>query len=170
MTPDEAKLFGIKNDAERKLFVRFDSAKVNICPPAAGARWFKLVGIDIGNGTDRYPHGDNVQTAEQWTPPDLWKGVSCELLNRILDDIDAGMADGRRYSNHHKAADNGAWTVVQRHIEGRTKEEGREMVKVWLENGVLVEKSYEDPKSGKDRTGLYLSPDPSKRPGAGGRS
>jgi hypothetical protein len=126
MTPQEAEMFGIKNDAERKLVVRFDSAKVNICPPAEDARWFKLVGVDIGNGTDRYPHGDNVQTAEQWTPPDLWKGVSCELLNRILDDINAGLADGRRYSNHHKAADNGAWTVVQRHIEGRTKEQGRE--------------------------------------------
>ena len=70
MTPEEAGPFGIKADAERHLLVRFDSGKVNLCPPAAAARWFKLVGVELGNGTDEYPHGDNVQTVEPWTPPD----------------------------------------------------------------------------------------------------
>jgi hypothetical protein len=124
MTSEEAKTFGI-NEAERRLLVRFDSAKVNLCAPSADARWFKLIGVPIGNGTDAYPNGDNVQTAEEWTPPDAWAGLT--------------------YDQNEKQA--------------------RAMANVWIKNQVLTEKKYQDP-SRKERTGLYLNPDPSKRPGA----
>jgi RecA-family ATPase len=69
MSEDEAKMFGI-NDAERRAYIRLDSAKVNIAPGAQKATWFKLLGVRLNNGTDDYPNGDEVQTVEPWSPPD----------------------------------------------------------------------------------------------------
>ena len=52
------------NSGSRKLSAdaspRVDSAKVNIAPPSIEARWFRIVGVPIGNGTDLYPDGDEV--------------------------------------------------------------------------------------------------------------
>ena len=73
MTPEEAKRFAIK-EAERRLFFRVDSGKVNIAPPSRDAAWFKLVGVPLGNSSELYPNGDNVQTVEQWTPPETFEG------------------------------------------------------------------------------------------------
>jgi hypothetical protein len=64
MIEDMTKTFGV-GEAERRLLVRMDSAKVNIAPPAAKAAWFKLVGVELGNGTCDNPAGDNVQTSEE---------------------------------------------------------------------------------------------------------
>jgi RecA-family ATPase len=72
MTAEEAQAFGIEED-QRRLLVRMDSAKVNITPPMAKAKWFRIVGVPIGNATKLYPSGDIVQTVEPWTPPDLWR-------------------------------------------------------------------------------------------------
>jgi RecA-family ATPase len=68
MTSEEAQTFGVSEDARRNL-IRMDSAKVNIAPPAAHAKWFRLIGIPLGNATEQYPHGDVVQTVEQWCHP-----------------------------------------------------------------------------------------------------
>ncbi len=96
MTPEEAQALGIA-EKERRYLIRMDSGKVNIAPPLDEAKWFRLVGVPLGNATETYPHGDEVQTVEVWTPPDAWYGLSSHLLNRILDEIDAGLPDGNRY-------------------------------------------------------------------------
>ena len=54
MTPDEAKAFDIKEE-ERRSYVRMDSAKVNITPHFIKAKWFKLVGVRLGNGNELHP-------------------------------------------------------------------------------------------------------------------
>ena len=102
MTEDEGRTFGI-SEHERRRLIRMDRAKVNIAP-AIEAKWFKLVGVNIGNATDIYPNGDDVQTVSVWTPPDAFFGLDNLSLNQILNDIDAGMPDGNRYSNAPKAA------------------------------------------------------------------
>jgi hypothetical protein len=67
MSEDEAKRFDIEPD-ERHSYVRLDSAKVNIARPSEGATWFHLVGEPIGNGTEDYPSGDEIQVAKPWQP------------------------------------------------------------------------------------------------------
>ena len=67
MTTEEAKAFGL-SEVERRRLIRIDDAKLNIAPMTE-AKWFRLVGVDIGNATERYPNGDNVQTVEPWKPP-----------------------------------------------------------------------------------------------------
>jgi hypothetical protein len=159
MSTAEAKNFGIP-ERDRRLYIRMDAGKVNPCR-ATDAVWFRLVGVKLGNGTDLYPNGDEVQTVEPWTPPDTWAGLNNHLLNRILDDIDAGL-DGTPYSGAKQAGEaRGAWTVVTRHAPDKSPGQAKEIIKTWIANGVLVETDYVD-KWRKSAKGVRS--DPAKRP------
>jgi hypothetical protein len=162
MAPEEAKTFGI-SDEDRHSFIRLDSAKVNITRHARKAKWFRIIGVPLGNGNDLYPHGDDVQTVEPWEPPDLWTDLSDATVNQILDDIDAGMPDGRRYSGAASAKTRAAWPIIKKHIPNRTEQQAREMIGTWLKTGLLVSETYYDEHDRKDRDGLRV--DPQKRPG-----
>ena len=133
-----------------------DSAKVNIAPPLEEAKWFRLVGVSIGNGSDLYPKGDEVQTVEVWTPPDAWDGLSSHLLNRILDEIDAGLPDGNRYSDGNRATDRAAWRVVTKHAPDKTESDARRIIQTWVKNGVIVSRDYENPTTRKTVKGLCV--------------
>jgi hypothetical protein len=161
MTEEEAQTFGIESE-QRRLYVRLDKAKVNIEPPAAKATWFKLVGVRLGNSTEMYPNGDEVQTVEPWIPPETWAGLSAVMLSDALTAIDAGMANGQRYSDAPNAKDRAAWPIVQRHCPGKTEPQCREIVRTWVKNGVLYSEDYEDPIKRESCKGLRL--DTTKRP------
>ncbi|RWP64138.1 MAG: hypothetical protein EOR07_16255 [Mesorhizobium sp.] len=162
MSEDEAERFGVPV-ADRRLYIRMDSGKVNITPPAAAAKWFKLVGVPLGNGNDLYPAGDNVQTVEPWAAPETWEGLTDDLVNRILTDIDAGMPDGERYSDAGAATTRAAWKVVQKHAAKKTEKQCREIVAIWVKEGLLLKETYHSPVDRKDREGLHV--DDMKRPG-----
>jgi AAA domain len=162
MSPEEAEAFTISED-ERRRFVRMDSAKVNITPFMGTAKWFKLVGVRLGNATELYPNGDEVQTVEPWKPPETWADLSDDLINRILSEIDEGLADGSRYSDAPNAKKRAAWKVVLKHATAKSEHQAREIVRTWVETGLLVTEEYYDDKRGE--TALGLKVDPTKRPG-----
>jgi hypothetical protein len=161
MSEDEAKQFNVEQ-TDRRFFVRLDSAKVNIVPSRT-ATWFKLVSVNIGNATEPYPGGDEVQTVVPWTPPDLWKSLDNDLLNRILTDIDAGLPDGNRYSDAGSATDRAAWKLVVKYAPDKSEGQAREMIRSWVRNGVLVAEPYDNPVTRKQVKGLRV--DNTKRPG-----
>jgi AAA domain len=161
MLEDEAKGFGI-SEPERRSLIRMDSAKVNIAPPAAGAKWFRLVGVPLGNATDLYPHGDEVQTVEPWEPPDTWAGISNLALNAALTEIDQGMPDGRRFSDAGAAKALAAWRIVHKHAPDKTEQQCREIIRTWVKNGVLFTQEYQNPTRGEAAIGLRLNA--AKRP------
>lgn len=161
MSDGEGDTFGIPAE-ERRLYVRLDSSKVNIAPPSGEATWFKLIGVHLDNGTADYPNGDDVQTVVPWHPPKTWDNLSSAQLNAALDEIDAGLPNGQRYSDAPKAADRAAWAVVQRHCPGRTEAQSRDIVRTWVRNGVLFAEDYDDQVERKPRKGLRVSP--GKRP------
>jgi hypothetical protein len=169
MTPEEAACFGVP-DEERKFLIRLDNAKVNIAPPAAKTKWFRLVGVALGNSTDLYPNGDEVQTVESWSPPETWAGLSTQTLNAALDDISAGLRDengeltGERYSDDNAAKARAAWKAVRQHAPEKTEAQCREVVRQWVKNGVLVRETYTSKKDRKERNGLTVNN--AKRPGA----
>jgi hypothetical protein len=68
ISKEEADRFAIGAD-ERASLIRLDSGKVNLVRRSANARWFKLVGVPLGNKTELYPSGDEIQTVERWPPP-----------------------------------------------------------------------------------------------------
>ena len=163
MTKAEAEEFGI-GEEERRQLIRLDDAKLNIAPPADETQWFKLIGVDIGNSDPDYPAGDNVQTVEPWTPPNIWGDMTTERSNRILDQIEAGMPgkpEGRRYSAAPQAIKRGGWAVVQQHCPHLSKAQAQKIVATWLDTGVLLNTTYDDPAEGKSLLGLTVG----KRPG-----
>jgi hypothetical protein len=169
MSEDEARAFNIGPE-DRRSYVRLDSAKVNIAAHSAKATWFRIVGEPLGNATAEYPNGDTVQVVEPWAPPDTWAGLSSETLNRVLSEIDRGMANedgaptGRRYSSAPSAkGDRAAWRVVNRFCPDRSEAQCREIIRTWEDNGLLVSREYEDPSHRRSEGGLFV--DNVKRPG-----
>jgi AAA domain len=162
MSVDEARTFNISPE-NRFFYVRLDSAKVNIAAHSAKATWFRIVGEPIGNATAEYPNGDTVQVVEPWSPPDTWAGLSSDMLNAVLTDIDRGIDDGRRrYSNAPNATDRAVWPVVKRHCPDKTESQCREIIHAWLDTGLLYLEQYDDPVDRKKRNGLHV--DDAKRP------
>jgi hypothetical protein len=162
MTDQEADGFGISKD-QRRYYVRLDPAKTNIATPASKATWFRLVGVNIGNGTPEYPAGDNVQAAEPWAPSSPFDDVPFDVLNRILDAIQAGIDGGRRrYSNAPAATDRAVWPVVREFIGTKTEGQCRAIINAWLTSGLLYAKDYYDEDVRKDRKGLFVEDE--KRP------
>jgi hypothetical protein len=156
MTPAEAEMFGVPED-ERKFYIRMDSGKVNIAPPTAKATWFKLVGVNLGNATDRYPNGDDVQTVERWAPKPAFEGLDIGTCNRILDTIDKGLADGERYSDANAAKNRAAWKAVKIHLHDKSEAQCKEIIRQWIKNGVLVAEVYYSKKERKDLPGLRVN-------------
>jgi RecA-family ATPase len=162
MSPEEGRCFGLDETLRRHL-IRMDSGKVNIAPPMTEAKWFRLVGIALGNATEMYPAGDTVQTVEPWTPPDKWEGLSHQVLNQILTDIDAGTPDGGRYSDMRNVTpDRSAWRVIVKHAPTKAEAQAREIIKAWVKAGLLVRDNYENPTTRKTVKGLRV--DNTKRP------
>jgi hypothetical protein len=168
MSEDEAKNFSISPD-DRFSYVRMDSAKVNIAVNKR-AEWFHLVGVRLGNAAGVYLNGDTVQVAEPWQPPETWAGLATKVLNAILDDIAAGPCDengtpsGERYSNAPAARERAAWPVAQRFAPDKAEKQCREIIRVWIKNGVLTEANYKSPgRDGREVLGLFV--EDGKRPG-----
>jgi hypothetical protein len=153
MSQDEAKTFGLSEKERRGLF-RVDSAKVNLAPPPATTQWFKLVSVNLNNGDDIYPNGDNVQTVEPWTPPGLFEGFSTAYLNKALDRLRAGMDDGRRYSAAPSAKARAAWRVLHEICPAQTEERCRKVIATWVKNDVLTIGTYYDATERKDAEGI----------------
>ena len=160
MTEVEAQAMGV-SAADRRRLVRMDSAKVNIAPPMSEAKWFRLVGVRLGNGAGLYPHGDEVQAATVWQPPDAWQDFSRELERLILVEIEAGLPDGRKYSasKQAQATDRAAWRAVVKHAPDKSEAQAIVIIKSWLKRGTLIEFRYHDEKQRKELKGVRVNAD-----------
>jgi hypothetical protein len=105
-----------------------------------------------------------VQAIDRWRPPDIWRDLPPSLCCRIIDEIDAGLPDGERYSAAGAAKTRAAWPVVCKHAPQLSEKQAREVIKTWLKTTVLEERDYYSEADRKDRAGLYANP--AKRPGA----
>jgi hypothetical protein len=157
---DEAERFGIPAD-DRRRYIRLDPGKVNLAP-SAKTRWFQLIGVKLDNATELYPAGDELQVTVPWSPPETWAGLSTEALNMALDEIEAGLPSGQRYSGSPAAKERAAWAVVQQYCPDKSAKQCREIVATWLKNGVLYNDEYKDPLKRDSRIGLRLNA--AKRP------
>ena len=161
MSDDEAGLFNV-DKADRRSYVRVDAGKVNLLPPASGAQWFRVVGAQLDNGTPDYPGGDEIQTVETWSTPDLWGSLNPVSLNALLTDIDKGLPGGKLYSDHGRAEERAVWPLMTRHLPDMSETQGREIIRTWIKTGLLYRADYQDEELRKARKGLRV--DHAKRP------
>ena len=102
MSAKEAKELQV-GEEERRSLIRLDSGKVNLVPATYEARWFRLVGVALGNATGDYPAGDNVQTVEPWQPSEtIWRALG-KKASGVLEKISKGTDEGVRYSSAKEA-------------------------------------------------------------------
>jgi hypothetical protein len=76
--------------------------------------------------------------------------------------IDAGLPDGRRYSDASAAKDRAAWEVVAKYAPDKNKTQASEIIRTWIKNGVIERLDYEDPERRMIVKGLFVNAD--KRP------
>jgi AAA domain len=157
MNEEDAATFGISQE-DRREYIRVDSGKINIAKASRNAQWFHLVSVALDNATAAYPSGDEVQTVEPWEPPKTWVGVNNDDIDSILNTIDAGLSDGNLYSDAPSATKRAAWKVIQSVMSAKPEAQCREMIRTWVNNGILVKTPYKNPKNRNDETGLKLSP------------
>jgi len=105
---------------------------------------------------------DEVQTVEPWQPPDTWAELPTEALHAALTEIDAGLSDGRRYSDAPRAKDTAAWLILRKHCPHKSEQQCRDIIKTWAKNGLLYTIEYMNPANRHPQRGLRV--DDTKRP------
>jgi hypothetical protein len=83
--------------------------------------------------------------------------LSADLINRILNAIDAGLPDGNRFTDGPNAKDRAAFRVVLEHAAHKSEAQGREIIKAWVRNGVLERYYYDNPQTRKPVIGLRVN-------------
>lgn len=156
MSDEEAKEFGIK-DAERRQYVRLDNAKANLAP-AGTARWYRLESVELGNGTPDYPNGDHVQAIVRWEPPSVWAEITVEQIHEALDEIAAGMKDGRLYTPTRAGRSSNRWCgQVLIDLFEVEVEQAKIMIAQWFKSGLLEVIETPDPVTRKNVRGTVVN-------------
>src|SRR5215212_1115778 len=74
MNEREAQELGLPpEDAWR--YSRISGSKENYAPPPQVSTWYRFESVRLGNGTELYPDGDNVQVTTTWTPPSAFNDL-----------------------------------------------------------------------------------------------
>jgi hypothetical protein len=153
MSEEEARAVGV-DPRRRRTLIRIDDPKRNMSPPAVSAEWIRLHSVRLGNATEDYPDGDEVQAASSWSPPKVSDGLDENLVGEVLSVIDAGTDDGERFSA--RAQDKGRWagTVIVDMLHKSENEAGA-LLKEWIDSGLLEVRPYKSPTQRKTRQGLF---------------
>jgi hypothetical protein len=144
MTQQEAENAGVAN---RRLHFRCESGKANLAPPPDKADWFQLMSIPLGNGDNAtIDNGDKVAVVASWQYPNMLAGVTSDLTAAAFAKIRAG-----KYRSNPQAtewvgkvvAEVMGFNLGKAHEKAKT----RNLIKLWLKNGVLVEVKRKDERS-----------------------
>lgn len=140
MTKDEAKECGVDN---HRLHFRTYIDKGNMAPPADACDWFKLVSVDLGNGSFDKP-SDSVGVVTKWEWPNPLDGVTGGDFERAAAAIRAG-----QWRKDIRAINSWVGIPIAKALglsltikAEKAKVTG--LIKVWLASGALVEVERED--------------------------
>ena len=135
-------------------YVRSFNGKRSFAPPADQSDWFEIKSLVLANG-------DNVGVVTKWRYPASQETIVPEVVERIIAEIDCGMPNRQRFSNHNSATKRQAWPIVQKHCPDKTQEQCRRAIAGWIKNGLLNEENYQDPVYGREQVGLFAhKPEP----------
>lgn len=86
MTKQEATNAGVEN---HRLYFRTYNDKANFAPPVEKSDWFKLEGVDLGNGYMGLP-GDSVGVVVEWDWPDATAGMTAADFDKVAAEVRGG--------------------------------------------------------------------------------
>jgi hypothetical protein len=140
MTQDEAEEFSISADDRRQHF-RIDGAKSNYAP-AADAEWWRLEGVEIGNG-------ETVAACAPWTPPNTFANHTMADCVAILEAINKGTPAGFAWAAAKQAEADWAGRVLI--ARGATDAQAKAMLKKWERAETLKIEDKDSPRRGHKR-------------------
>ncbi|UEM03356.1 AAA family ATPase [Skermanella rosea] len=136
VAPDAAAMVGIPL-AEQHKFVRLDEAKSNLSMVTKDTRWFKRIGIDIGNGADGgLP--DEVGYLEQWHPRPVGGELTPEIVTQMLDEVQAAARENDPYSAHPQAKRNIIGMMVYLSNDLLDSKRAKLLFQKWIKEKVLL--------------------------------
>lgn len=137
MTAEEASTLQVTGEDRRRFFRAYDD-KNNRAPPADASDWYQLLSVDLGNATADRP-SDHIGVVAQWTPPDLFTGVT---VNHLLE-VQGLVAEG----NYRRSEQTDDWVgdaigqVLNIDVGDRKSSEAKRVKRLidsWIANGALV--------------------------------
>ena len=154
VSEDEAVRLGVPSHDARGIF-RVDDGKANLSPPAAAAVYRKMEGVQIANG-------EWIGVAVPFELPDGWSGMSTDVINEMLRQIDAGLqntATEEYYSIRPQDKDRWVGKVITEYPFSRAEdfksvEQAKTIIKEWMKTGLLEEIEYHSATQRKDRKGV----------------
>lgn len=150
----DALELGVKPDEAIGLF-RVDDGKANLAPPAINAVYRRMCGVQIANG-------EWVGVAVPFELPDEWSGLTDAVINTILGQIDAGIqnVEGEEYYSL-RPQDKARWVgqlivdyPFSRAEDFKSEGQAKQIIKAWLQSGLLEEITYHSATQRKDRKGV----------------
>jgi len=154
MSTEEAEVFGVPEDM-RKRYIKLDDAKANMSVSSGKARWMHLQSVSLGNGDADYPTGDSVQVVTRWSPPQALDGLEHSDIRAMLVAIEAGTADGERFSMRSQDKDRWAGNLLVNEFD-RTAEQAKSFLKTAEQKGWIVTEEYSSPTQRKTRKGIVV--------------
>ncbi len=156
MTSEEAEKLGIP-DAKRWQYVRLDDQKANMAPRATDARWFQLEMVQLHNGTEEYPNGDNVAAIAPWDPPTPFEGLTWPMISQVLARIERGPSPEEMWTLTRRGRANERWAGnAFSGIADKSDGQKQAILSQWHKAGVLEECEYHSPKSRKPAVGVVV--------------
>jgi DNA polymerase I-like protein with 3'-5' exonuclease and polymerase domains len=135
-------------------YFRGFSGKRSFAPPVDQSDWHRIESIILANG-------DNVGVVTAWRYPASQDAIAPEVIEHIIAEIDQGMPNGQRFSNHNSATKRQAWPIVQKHCSDKTQEQCHRIIVGWVKDGLLNEEPYDDPVYKREQIGLFAhKPEP----------
>jgi hypothetical protein len=135
MSEDEAARAGVE---KRRAFFRVDNGKANLSPAGEKADWYRLIGVEIGNG-------DNVVAVTQWKWPNPLAGITADHLQavqaKIAESRYRGSAQSQDWAGHAVAS------VLKLNLSNKAdKAKAASLLKMWIAKGALRVVEAQDEK------------------------
>jgi AAA domain len=145
MSAAEAAAFSLDPD-ERFSYVRVrvDPAKLDLVRGGGRPKWFRLVGVPLGNTWDpRYPH----DTLKPWTPPDPFEDTQRSQLAKVFTRFRSRLGNGEFHTLHAGGAKTRWAGKVIMEVMGKSDAETSMMLAAWKKSKTLTETLYRSPNN-----------------------
>ena len=157
ITEDEAVRLGVSEKEASGIF-RVDDGKANLAPPTHAAVYRKMIGEQI-------PNGEWVGVAIEYKMPDEWAGMTTEVTNNILRQIDNGLQnqDGEEYfSKNVQAKERWVGNLITSYPfdkaeDHKSQAQAKIILDRWFKEGLLIEETYRSEKRRKDVKGVFTT-------------